>query len=261
VIRLPLSVRRALAPIVRPISVRIASGPNQGARWSRAIAAIYRPGTFESARVSTILSLLRPGDCFWDLGAHYGYVSLAASRVVGSEGHVYSFEASPYNYGYLKHHMEWNGASNVTPVARGVWREAGWVEFGGTGGSQTFSIGGGRERIQVTSLEAMMASGIRAPDVVKIDVEGAEGAILETGARFLPKSATVIVSIHSADNYALCVGALQREGFSIFLSEDLKTVSERPRWGDDPDLIALGPASRASARDLAAHGFTPCPFR
>jgi precorrin-6B methylase 2 len=38
---------------------------------------------------------LRAGDTFWDIGANIGSISLLASRIVGSDGRVFSFEPLP----------------------------------------------------------------------------------------------------------------------------------------------------------------------
>lgn len=238
--RLPFPVRKVLGRMLAGIPVRIRSGPNAGCRWSLAAAGRHWAGRFEASRIDAILALIRPGDCVWDIGAHHGYVSLAASRSVGSDGHVYSLEPSKYNYAYLRRHVEWNGRENITPLNLGVGATPGRVRFGGSGSSQRFRIGEGSELVEVTSIQRMMNSDFRLPDVVKIDVEGAEGPILATGARHLPSTAVTIISIHSLENYDLCVSALRSAGFSIHLSEGVRMMKERGTWGGDPDIIAVG---------------------
>jgi len=225
--------------------VRIQAGPNAGARWSLSAAGRHRTGRFEVDRMDAILALLRRGDCVWDIGAHHGYVTLAASSAVGPQGHVYAFEPSGYNYDYLIRHLRWNQRSNASPVNVGVAAAPGWVEFGGSGSSQTFHIGGGSERVEVTSIKQMMDGRFGRPDFVKIDVEGAEGSILDGGARHLPRSAAVVVSIHSRENYKMCVSALKAGGFQVYASEGARRIRhvDEPVT-DDPDLIALGEGRR-----------------
>ena len=239
--RLPLGLRKALSPLVARVPVRIRSGPNAGARWSLAAAGRHRTGAFEASRVEAILALVRPGDCVWDIGAHHGYVSLAVSRAVGPQGHVYALEPSRYNFALLRRHAAWNAPENLTPMNVGVAAAPGRVEFGGGGSSQTFRIGGGTERVELTSLE-VMAGALRAPDVVKLDIEGAEGETLRAGARHLPPTAALIVSIHSLADYRATVETLGGAGFALWLSEGVRRRRELEEWGDDdPDLIALGP--------------------
>ncbi|MEX0893003.1 MAG: FkbM family methyltransferase [Gemmatimonadota bacterium] len=221
--------------------MKIRAGPNTGCRWSLSAAGRHRSGHFEADRVGAILALLRPGDCVWDIGAHYGYVTLAASRAVGAEGHVYALEPSAYNHAYLRRHLEWNGCENVTPLKLGVAGAPGAARFGGTGSSQTFRLGGGSEVVEVTSIRAMMASGLRRPDVIKIDTEGAEADILTAGVPHLPPAAAFIVSIHAHHDYERCLSALAGTGFSVFLSAGVQTLKDRATWGGDPDVIAVGP--------------------
>ena len=45
--------------------------------------------------------LLRPGDCFVDVGANAGVFSLAAAAFVGDTGHVIAFEPSSREYASL----------------------------------------------------------------------------------------------------------------------------------------------------------------
>src|SRR5690348_10903654 len=42
-----------------------------------------------------IANTLRPGDVFFDIGAHQGWMSMVAARRVGLKGRVVAFEPSP----------------------------------------------------------------------------------------------------------------------------------------------------------------------
>ena len=53
-----------------------------------------------------LLNNVKEGNVFIDIGAHYGYYSLLASKLVNEEGKVYSFEASINNYQILKKNTE-----------------------------------------------------------------------------------------------------------------------------------------------------------
>jgi FkbM family methyltransferase len=240
-LRLPLSIRKALAPLAATIPVRIKAGPNSGCRWSLSAAGRHRAGNFEADRIKAILALIRPGDCLWDIGAHHGYVSLAASRKVGTAGYVYSFEPSEFNFPYLRRHVQWNERKNITPLNLGVARKPGKLQFGGSGSSQSFRIGGGSSVIEVTSLRSLLDSNYRRPDLIKIDAEGAESEILSEGVRYIPSTTAVVLSLHSQDNYRVCMSALSAASFTIFESEDVRLLkSEEGEWGHDPDVIAVG---------------------
>ena len=66
---------------------------------------------------------LAPGDVFLDVGAHIGYYTVLASRVVGSRGHVYAFEPSPDTYPRLRANVALNGLRNVTTAQLAVGEE------------------------------------------------------------------------------------------------------------------------------------------
>ena len=63
--------------------------------------------------------LLRPGDVLLDVGANMGVVSVFASPLVGTSGHVHAFEPQPELVDTLERSLVLNGMSNVTvhPVA------------------------------------------------------------------------------------------------------------------------------------------------
>src|SRR5882724_7969413 len=57
--------------------------------------------------------ILRPGDTFFDVGAHHGWVSLVASRKVGTAGRVVGFEPSPPSIEILEYHKKANNLSQL----------------------------------------------------------------------------------------------------------------------------------------------------
>lgn len=71
---------------------------------------------FEPATTRLLMSVLRPGDTFIDVGGHVGYFTMLASVLVGDEGEVITFEPSPDNYRQLLEHVALNGFTNVLPL-------------------------------------------------------------------------------------------------------------------------------------------------
>jgi FkbM family methyltransferase len=71
-------------------------------------------GQWEPNVIAALPGVLAPGDVFLDIGAHIGYFTLLAARLVGPTGHVYAFEPSPTTYRRLQKNIELNGFSNVT---------------------------------------------------------------------------------------------------------------------------------------------------
>lgn len=76
-----------------------------------AIAGEWEPHVTQAFR-----RRLAPGDVCVDVGAHVGYYTLLASKLVGRHGHVYAFEPSPRTFPQLEANLARNEAANVTAV-------------------------------------------------------------------------------------------------------------------------------------------------
>ena len=252
--KLPLGIRAFGTRLVRTISVRIAAGPNAGERWSLAVSGRHRKGAFEAARMEVVEALCRPGDCVWDVGAHHGYVTLLASRLVGPAGLVYAFEPSPYNLTFLRTHLRWSGHANVRVVPRALSDNGGTARLAERGSSQTFHVAETGRTVETTSIAAFLDAGHRPPDVLKLDAEGSEGRILTAGADRLPPRCRALVSIHSRSNYEGVRKALRARGFTLVEPPIVAGLLARgiEPWPTDPDVLALGPECAEDAERFRA---------
>jgi len=140
-------------------------------------------GTYESEQTRLFERMVAPGGAVLDLGAHLGYYTLLASRLVGGAGRVYSFEPDPKNAWYLRRHARLNGCRNVAVEESAVCDRPGSIRFQQGRGTGTGRVDdAGTLQVRAVRLDDFVEErGIR-PAVVKIDVEGAEAAVLE-GAR------------------------------------------------------------------------------
>jgi FkbM family methyltransferase len=80
-----------------------------------AVSGVWEPNVTDAFRRA-----LAPGDVCLDIGAHIGYYTLLAARLVGSRGRVYAFEPSPASYRRLCSNVDLNGLRNVTAVELAV---------------------------------------------------------------------------------------------------------------------------------------------
>jgi len=71
--------------------------------------------------------IVKPGDVFFDCGANQGIFSLAAAKLVGDTGKVFSFEPQPYATRCLKDNLVLNNLDNVTVTEVAVSDQAGSV--------------------------------------------------------------------------------------------------------------------------------------
>jgi len=59
-------------------------------------------GLHEPAVQRALAEQLRPGMTFWDVGAHVGFFTVLAARLVGEGGHVHAFEPVEENQRRLR---------------------------------------------------------------------------------------------------------------------------------------------------------------
>ncbi len=145
--------------------------------------------------------------CVIDIGAHVGLVTLPVASVLDPEGVVVAFEPSRVNRAFLDRHIELNALSSrvrVEPFLVGAREldEVAFFELDKASGMNTVVAGvlsGSARQISVpqTSLDAYCARHHISPEVIKIDVEGAELDVLE-GARqvMLRQRPLVFLSVH-----------------------------------------------------------------
>lgn len=149
---------------------------------------------YEPELMRWLASTLRPGDSFLDVGAHVGFFSLLASRLVGV-GRVVAIEASPPTVKLLRRHLAMNRAANVSVISGLASSREGEGEIavranptdpGACANSIAYRIPGGRcVRVPIVTLDRVAAKFEIAPRVIKVDVEGAELEVLRGAERLL----------------------------------------------------------------------------
>jgi FkbM family methyltransferase len=153
-------------------------------------STIYETGHWEPVITQYIRSGLRPGDIMIDCGSNIGYYSLVAARLVGKQGRVFAIEASPKIFTRLQANVELNSCTNVTCIHAAAARESGEISIfladsNNLGHSTTVQSLAEKEnmafeaRVKADTLERLVGSdNLRSARFVKIDVEGAELAVL-----------------------------------------------------------------------------------
>lgn len=246
VMRFPRFMRAVLDPVTERIPVPILGGLNRGRLWSLASSGSgYGTGRRAHEQMALLRSLLAPGHVFWDVGAHHGYVTLMASAAVGGGGAVHAFEPGSRNGRMLRRHLSWNRVHNATAHSVALGAFEGEASFGGGYTSKMQALGQGSERVTVRTGAAMVgASGavVEAPDVVKIDVEGAEGDVLRGVMEILPTTASLVIAVHSPEADEACAEVLAAHAFQAWPTPELAEARANPDgWPGDPDLVAVGP--------------------
>lgn len=242
-LRLPLTLmpRQAVVPVM--------SGCNRGCRW---VAGSQTHGCwigwYELDLQRVLAALIGPAMTVWDLGANVGFYTLAFSRFVGPRGLVVAFEPSAINVGYLLKHIQLNRCKNVVVYQSAVTADSGFISFANHAGSGAMShVSAAPTGYVVATVSIDHVLGVHPewrPDVVKIDVEGAEGSVLAGGSTLLssPVPPVLVLSLHGLSTSRECMQLLGAHGYAVISAGGgrLKTAEESAAEGT---VIAI-PASR-----------------
>jgi FkbM family methyltransferase len=172
--------------------VRVLSGPFRGARFELdlRVEKAYWLGHYESDLQRLLVEVIRPGAVVYDVGAHIGFFGIGAGRL---GARVYAFEPRPENAARIRRNAQLNRL-DLEVVDAAAWSSDGSVAFDrGESPSEGHVIPGNGTR--AVTLDTFAAAH-RAPDVLKIDVEGAEEAVLRGAERILRIGALVICELH-----------------------------------------------------------------
>jgi FkbM family methyltransferase len=157
---------------------------------------------------------VRPGLTVYDIGANAGFYTLFFSSLVGDSGGVFAFEPCPYVARFLVDHVQMNRLSNVRIIQAAVSQKAELMGMSfDRGMSQNQLCSNSTLMVPTISLDTV---GLPAPSLIKIDVEGAESAVLDGALRILQEARPVVfVALHSLRQREKCAALLGAAGFAI----------------------------------------------
>jgi FkbM family methyltransferase len=259
------AIRTLLSPLSRlahwildRFELPILSGANKGRKWhiGSGVIACWL-GTYETVEVSMFAALIEPGAVVYDLGAHSGYFTLVASRLAGEQGKVFAAEAMPTTAAALRHHLEINDVKNVTVVERAVGnRDDATIAFGANAGGMGYgaALAGGPQglpdelSVRTITLDTLVAEGAPIPDVVKMDVEAMEAAVMEGASAVLKACKTAwLISMHEHEVAVRTIEALRASGHDVYNLDGPRVPFGTPASIDYPQyfwvVLAL-PAGR-----------------
>jgi FkbM family methyltransferase len=135
-----------------------------------------------------------------DIGANIGLYTALAVRHVGSTGRVVAVEADRESFKYLRQTVAANNATNVTCIPKAAADHCGvmklFVSKDNRGDNRLYDneLCSDSYDVEVVTMDALLAElGISSVDVVKIDVQGYEGHVLEGMRQTLARSPNVTI--------------------------------------------------------------------
>lgn len=166
----------------------------------RGVKEVYEPEVWVS-----FMSRVRPGDRVVDVGAYVGLYAIAAGKRLSGTGEVVAFEPDAANYEAIRAHIRLNGLSRQARAVRAaVGAAEGKISFLAEGGSESHVLPTGtRLDPRVAQVECVTLDGFfhnERVDLLKIDVEGHEEAVLKGASRLLTDTARrprfIYVEVH-----------------------------------------------------------------
>ena len=190
---------------------------------------------------------LRDGAIVFDIGAHQGVVALMLAAEVGATGSVVAVEPSTHNTDTARRNAELNGVTQVIFVEAAIADREGSITFnrGLNGQLDDGSGSAGRVEVRSVTLDAL-AETFGSPDLVFLDVEGAECLALRAGAGVLATAATFCVEVHVGCGLELLGGSV-RELLGFFPVERYRLRIRADADGNFQELT--------SADHLLSHRF------
>jgi FkbM family methyltransferase len=199
--------------------------------------SIYIHGRYEPDVARLLQAQVRPGDVALDVGANIGAFAVLLGALVGPRGRVYAFEPQPDIFERLRRNLELNSLSQVQAeplaLADAQRTEQLFAPLGANKGTASLRriddpAGVTTSLCPVETLDRFVAER-RLPrvDWIKIDVEGAELAVLGGASRVLaehrPRVIMEVASTH-LERFGSTAG-----GVHAWLTEHDYLVYEIPR--------------------------------
>lgn len=199
-------------------------------------------GCYSPYETEIFRSLIKPGMKIADIGAHIGYFTLLAADAAGAHGRVYAFEPDPKNFDLLSRTVSVNHFENVVLEHKAISDKNG----SGTLFLDRFNLGNmsfaehniprgasdGSIKVATTTLDGYFF-GLPL-DILKVDVQGAEGRVFTCGMETLNKVRFVLTEFWpfglrnvGTDPRAL-LKMFMRAGFSFhLLNEGARTMKKK----------------------------------
>jgi FkbM family methyltransferase len=137
-----------------------------------------------------------------DCGANIGLASLYFKRLY-PHARITAFEADPTLAAICRRNLADNAASDTDVHAVAVWREAGMVRFqqegADSGAIEGAGVGLGGNVIQVPSIRLRDILAGERVDLLKLDIEGAEHAVLPDCVDVLTNVDALLIDVHEFD--------------------------------------------------------------
>jgi FkbM family methyltransferase len=184
-----------------------------GEEWRLPVYQIL-VGQLEPGLFALMKSTIREGMVVVDIGANVGTYTLLALQAIGTRGKVISYEPTPRVFDILKNNVQINGFLETGRVdlrqkaaADGSQARSQFFTSSNSLMNSLFGEDKAARRVEVIEVETVALDQDLAElsriDVVKIDAEGAEPAILRGMRRIIERSPAITIFIEFAPTHLI----------------------------------------------------------
>ncbi len=233
------------------VRLPVIAGPARGLHFRLDLVhrkEAYFWGKYDRSLIERIVPLVQPGWVVWDCGTYIGFYTGIFGRLVGPSGTVVAIEPDPHNLNRTRENMKLNGLSNIKYENAAVGKPCGESEFLLNANSNShlpgYHVGGNKEkwlyaeaqaktiRIPCFSLDQLyLDRSLPKPNLIKLDIEGAEKDALSFAGRLVSEVRPLIVlelhnrecdeaAWHFAEDVGYRIISLD-SGFPIVRKEDV----------------------------------------
>lgn len=174
--------------------------------------------------------LIRQGDSVFEVGGHIGYLSQFFARRVGQDGQVHIFEPGQQNQHFLRKNIanfercvhvnaavsDFTGKATFYEENLGGFMnslDGSFAESSDNAASQRHRLELQPQRVNAVTLDAYATAHNVWPQFLKIDVEGAELAVLRGATKVLSRARAIMIEV--TRNQIGVFNALETHGFSL----------------------------------------------
>jgi len=173
---------------------------------------------------------MRTGDVVFEVGGHIGYLSQFFAKTVGAAGQVHIFEPGQDNQTFLKKNIarcaqcvhinaavsDYTGKAVFYEENLGGFMNSLDADFATTSDiakSQRANLSVKARKVNATTLDAYATAHNAWPQVIKIDAEGAENAVLRGGHKTLQTARVIMLEV--SRNHQQVFDLLTDAGFAL----------------------------------------------
>jgi len=205
----------------------------------------------DAQQIQFFLDRVRPGQLVFDIGGHHGEYAVLLAALVGARGKVVTFEPDEAAIRVLSANVALNGfeervqvekqAIFDTKAPRQLFARHGNAQSSlartGLGGAQTEDD---VERYMIATIpldDFLFEAGLRPPDFIKLDVEGAEINALRGAPHVLRSGAIIVCELHpyAWDEFGTSFDELLRlvhdGGRTISYLDEARRIEDGPVYG------------------------------